>query len=397
MLRGFYHKTSFHRGLRLMGQNTVFSQLIKLIPRTEFESWAHQYQGNKGVRSLDCWTWFGALLFGQMSGHDSIRAIERVFAHNDPKMQQLGFGPVRKSTLADANRSRPLEILEQAYYYTLQRAKAACPYRTGFRFNGEIFALDASTLELCLGLCPWARFDAKKASVRLHTAIDLAGELPDYAVIREGTAHEMRVARECMKFRRGATLIFDKGYSNYGWLSELNQKEVFFVTRARANCQFKVVESRPTDRTRGHSCDQTIYLKHQYRGKLRRIGYRDPDTGKKFVFLTNRFDLAVQTVCDLYKARWRVELFFKTLKQNLKIRKFLGNSFHAVKAQVWVALIAYLMIQILRFETRSSISMPAAMAVIGTLLLLKEPLSRLIGDLPRITRYPPASQLVLPI
>lgn len=205
------------------------------------------------LRSLDCWTWFGSLLFGQLTGHDSIRAIERIFATSDSKMRKLGLGPVRRSTLADANR------------------------------------------------------------------------------------------------------------------------------------------------TRGHICDQVIYLKSQtgsgYEGKLRRITYRDPVTGKRLTFLTNRFDLATQTICDLYKARWKVELFFKTMKQYLRVKKFLGTSSNAVKAQILVALIAYLLVQILRFSFKTSISIANAMAVVGTLLLLNEPLSRLLGDLPRVTRHPPDPQM----
>ncbi len=166
---------------------------------------------------------------------------------------------------------------------------------------------------------------------------------------------------------------------------------MFFVTRAKSNCKFKVVESQAVDRTRGHICDQIIYLKSQrgqrYQGQLRRITYKDPDTGKRLTFLTNRFDLATQTICDLYKARWKVELFFKTLKQNLRIKKFLGTTVNAVKAQILVALIAFILVQVLRFTMKSSISIPDAMAVIGTLLLLKEPIKRILGDLPRVTRH----------
>ena len=382
-----------------MGFSTVFSQIVKVIPRTEFESWVHQYDGDRGIRSLDCWSWFGALLFGQLSGHDSIRAIERVFACSDSRFQKLGFGPVRRSTLADANHTRPLAILEQAFHYVLSRAKSMCPHKHGFRFNGDVVALDASTLQLCLSLSPWANFDSRSASVKLHTAIDLAGELPEFAIITKSTAQEMRVIRHFKNFRRGSTLLFDRGYTDFSWFNELNQNGVFFVTRMRSIYKFKVVRSMPTDRTRGYLCDQLIYFNGPkgsfYQGKLRRISFRDPDTGRKLVFLTNRFDLATSTICMLYKARWKVELFFKTLKQNLKIRKFLGNSFHAVRAQIWIALIAYLLVQIFRFQARSTISMPDAMAVLGTLLLLNEPVTRLLGALPRVIRHRPNDQLLL--
>ena len=382
-----------------MASRTVFSQVIKLIPRTEFESFVAKYDGDSRVRSLDCWTWFGSLLFGQMTGHDSIRAIERVFAHQDGEAKGLGFGPVRRSTLADANRTRPLAVLEDLYGYCLSRAQAVAPTKTGFRFHGQVFALDSTTIELCLSLSPWAVFRRAKGAVKLHTAIDIAGNLPQFAVITDGKHHDLRTARENIAFEPGATVVFDKAYIDYTWLNDLNQGGVWFVTRMKSNCHFQVLECHPHDRTRGLRADQTIRLPGvkgaDYQGKLRRVSYRDPDTGKWLVFLTNRFDLSPKTICDLYKARWKVELFFKSMKQHLRIKKFLGTSAQSVKAQILVALIAYLLVHILKYSMKSDISMPDAMAVIGTLLLLKEPLSRLFGKLPKVTRHPLSAQMVL--
>jgi hypothetical protein len=378
---------------------TVFSQLIKLIPRTQFQEFVVRHDGDARVRTLDCWSWFGALLFGQMTGHDSIRAIERVFAHQDGEAKRLGFGPVRRSTLADANRTRPIEILEELYAYCLARAQSAAPRKTGFRFHGQVFALDSTTIELCLSRSPWAVFRRAKGAVKLHTAIDIAGNLPQFAVITDGKHHDIRAARENIHFDPGATVVFDKGYIDYAWLNDLNQGGVWFVTRMKTNCQFTVLKCHDHDRTRGLRADQTIHLKSlkgsEYQGKLRRVSFRDPDTGKWLVFLTNRFDLAAKTICDLYKARWKVELFFKAMKQHLRIKKFLGTSAQSVKAQILVALIAYLLVHILKYSMKSDISLPDAMAAIGTLLLLKEPLSRLLGSLPRVTRHCCGSQLVL--
>jgi hypothetical protein len=377
---------------------TVFSQVIKLIPRTEFESMVARHDGDARVRSLDCWTWFGSLLFGQMTGHDSIRAIERVFAHQDGEAQRLGFGPVRRSTLADANRTRPIEVLEELYAYCLARAQAVAPKKAGFRFHGQVFALDSTTIELCLSLSPWAVFRRAKGAVKLHTAIDIAGNLPQFAVITDGKHHDLRTARENISFEPGATVVFDKAYIDYGWLNDLNQGGVWFVTRMKTNCQYTILECDDHDRTRGLRADQTIRLKSikgaHYQGKLRRVSYRDPDTGRWLVFLTNRFDLAAKTICDLYKARWKVELFFKSMKQHLRIKKFLGTSAQSVKAQIMVALIAYLLVHMLKYSMKSDISMPDAMAAIGTLLLLKEPLSRLLGRLPRVTRHCGGGQMV---
>ena len=384
-----------------MATSTVFHQIVKLIPRTEFEAIVARHNGNYRVRTLDCWTWYNALLFGQLSGHDSVRAIERLFAHQDLKMQKLGLGPVRRSTLADANEVRPVLILEELFQYTLQLAYKVAPKKDSrFKFVGNIFALDSSTIELCLKLCPWARFHHEKTgkgAVKLHTAIDVANDLPQFVIITDGRQHDIKVARESIAFKPDDTVVFDKGYVDYAWMNHLNQGGVTFVTRAKKNCHFKVIESRSVNRTQGLRADQTIYLNSQrggeYEGTMRRISYREPDTGKWLVFLTNNFDLSAKTICNLYKARWDVELFFKTIKQNLKIKKFLGTSVNAVKSQILVALIAYLLVQILRYSLKSNISITDAMAVIGTLLLLKEPISRLLGALPRTCRYPPTPQL----
>jgi putative transposase len=348
---------------------------------------------------MDCWTWFGALLFGQLTGHDSIRAIERVFASSDSKMYRLGFGPVRRSTLADANQCRPLELLQDIFKYLLTRIQNFAPRSHGFPFQGQILALDSTTIELSLKLCPWAEFYSQRAAAKLHTAIDIASDIPQFAVVDIARTQDLPTVRSQGRFSRGATLLFDRGYLSYSWMEDLSRQGIYFVTRARDCYRFKVRQSRPTNRTQGYICDQLISPKGEkganFKGLLRRIVFKDPDTGKRLVFLSNRFDLDTKTICDLYKARWKVELFFKTLKQNLKIKKFLGISAHAVKAQIWVALIAYLLVQLIRFQIKSSISIPDAMAVLGTLVLLKEPLIRILGKLPLVTRHPPPFQLVL--
>jgi len=301
-----------------LAQNTVFSQIIKIIPRTQFQSFVSQHEGDKKVRTLNCWTWFGALLFGQLTGHDSIRAIERVFAHSDTKLKKLGFGSVKKSTLSDANKIRPLEILEDLFSYLLKRAQQVAPKKNGFRFNGKILALDSSSIELSLKLCPWAKVHKDKASSKLHTAIDVANYLPEIVVLGNGRLQDIPVAKAHFHFEKGTVVLMDRGYLSYQWMNQLNKNGVFFVTRSTSSFKFKVAKSQKVNRTRGHICDQIVYPKHptgkakikRYYGKLRKISYRDSDTGKKFIFLTNRFDLATQTICDLYKARWKVELFF---------------------------------------------------------------------------------------
>lgn len=394
-----------------MAKTTIFSQVIKHIPRNKFEGLVQEHEGDKGIRSLNCWTWFGALLFSQLSGHDSIRAIERIFAHEDGEMKKLGFGPVRRSTLSDANHKRPVELLEKLFKYLLEQAKGL-PRKSRFSFGGQVLALDSTFIRLCLSLCPWASYRrsvkgsnrgefVQSAGIKMHTAIDLAGELPDFVVLKSGPESEnsdIKVAKQYFKPTSGSMVIFDRGYWDLAWFSELTESGVFFVTRIARRVQFGVGKSHPINRTQGILCDQEIYLKTRYakkkykNGLLRRIKYREPDTGKVLIFITNRFDLDAKIICDLYKARWKIELFFKCLKQNLKIKKFLGFSPEAVKAQVWVALISYLLIQTMKLTLRSSISMPDAMAVIGTLLLLRQSLNVILGKLPNVKRHPPPLQ-----
>lgn len=332
-----------------MGYSSVFSQVVNLVPRSEFEAIVSKYNGDRGVRTLDCWTWFGALLFGQMSGHDSIRAIERVFAHKDPQMQRMGFGPVRRSTLADANMVRPVAVLEDLFQYCLRRAYDHAPKKHRLKFAGDVFAMDSTTIELCLYLCPWAKFHHEKTgkgAAKLHTAIDIANDLPQFAVVTDGRTHDIRVARDQIlkQFKKGDTVVIDRGYVNYGFMNTMNQAGIYFVVRAKSNCRYKVVDWEETNRTRGIMADQEIYLNSlkggDYEGTLRRVSFREPDTGRWLVFLTNRMDLSAKAICAIYKSRWDVELFFKTLKQNLRIKKFLGNTVNAVKSQILVALIA---------------------------------------------------------
>jgi putative transposase len=385
-----------------MGKRTVFEQIVKLIPRREFSEIVARFEGDKRVRELSCWTWVGALLFGQLTGHDSIRAMERVFCHGRHRFSKLGFGAIRRSTLAEANQIRPLEILRETLALVIHRSRELCPSRHRFPFKGPLLALDASIIRLCLALSPWAQYHHGKGGCKLHTAIDLAGNLPEFVYVTKGRAHDVPVARAHFSFETETTLIFDRGYWNVSWLNDLNQHGVYFVTRERKNNRFKVVESRQTNRTQGYICDQTVYHtidrkkyrdRPKYQGTLRRITYRDPESNHRYTFLTNRFDLDVTTICELYKARWEVELFFKTLKQNLRIKKFLGTTLHAVTAQILIAMIAYVLVHILRNLNKARLSMPDAMAVISTLLLLQEPVQRLFGALPRTSRHPPTSQL----
>ena len=312
-----------------MSASSIFAQVIKLIPRSVFDKSVAEHEGDKGVRTLDCWTWFGALLFAQLSGHASIRALERVFNHR--RVREMGFAEIHRSTLADANRVRPVAILENMYQELLGQAQRLCPTKTGFRFKGRIFAMDSTTIELCLSLSPWATFHHDKGACKLHTAIDIGASLPHFAVITNGRTHDIRPARNKKRFQKGDTALVDRAYVDFAWLNSLNNDGVFFVTRMKSNCKYQILECRPHDRTIGLRADQTIRLT-TWKGKLyeeplRRVSYRDPETGKWLVFLTNRFDLSAKTICDLYKARWRVGVSSEGhINLSVKVRPRLKDS-----------------------------------------------------------------------
>lgn len=373
---------------------TVFSQVLQYLPKLQFQKFVRKYRGDHRVRRLNCWTWFGALLFGQLTGHNAIRAIARSFQTFREGFKTLGFQRVCRSTLAEANERRPLPILEAMFYFLLQMAQLQAP-KAGFRFKGPIWAMDSTTISLCLELCPWARFHHGKGAFKLHTAIDLAGDLPQFALITPGRVHDIKAIR-ALEFPAGTTLIVDRGYVDYRWMWSLTESGVWFVTRMKDNCRHKVRECRRVNRTQGLRCDQTVVLSSlrgkDYLGKLRKVSYQDPDTKEHYTFLTNRFDLSAKTIAMLYKARWQVELFFKTLKQQLRVKKFLGTSVQSVQAQIWVALIAYLLVSLIRWKERLNWSIPETMAVLGVFLFCRKPLQNLLHDSPSQRLAPPGPE-----
>jgi len=357
--------------------HSVFSQILQWVPKREFQDCVEQHNGDKGVRKLPCWAQFVALLFGQCTGHNSLRAIEAGLGSVKKKLYHLGIAyEICRSTLSDANDKRSAKIYEEVFYRLLPRVERMAP-RNRLRLKGKFLALDSTTIELCLALSEWAQFHHGKGAIKLHVALDLAGNLPTVIVVTEGRRHDVTAVRR-MSFAAGTLLIMDRAYVDYGWLWKLTQDGVWFVTRMKKNCRHKVRECRKTNRTQGVMADQTIRLSgikgRVYEGKLRKVSYRDQKTGQRYTFLTNRFDLAAKTICDIYKARWQVELFFKTMKQYLQVKKFLGTSVNAVTTQMWIALIAYLLLTMIRFQCKLSWSMPSIMAGLTMVLFANKEL-----------------------
>lgn len=361
----------------------ILSQLLQWIPATEFQQGVDRFEGDKRVRRLTCWAQLVGMLFGQLTGHNSLRAIEAGFKSVKSKLYHMRIAyEIKRSTLSDANDHRDARIFEQAFYQLLPKVQRLAPGNK-LRLKGQVLALDSTTIELCLELSPWAKFHHSKGAMKLHMAVDIAGDLPTVMVLSEGKKHDVKVARR-ISFAPGTLLIMDRGYVDFSWMWDLTQQGIFFVTRMKKGCIHKARQCRQTNRTQGLLADQTIRLKHKdYPGNLRKVSFRDPETGHKYIFLTNRFDLAAKTICALYKARWQVELFFKTMKQQLQVKKFVGTSVNAVKIQVWVALMAYLLLMLVKFQSKLGWGIPPLMAALTVVLFLNRELTSIWRDAPK--------------
>ena len=368
---------------------SIFSQLLQWIPRLEFQKAVTAHQGDYRVRKLSTWSQFVALLFGQLTGHHSLRPIEAGMRCARKSFYHLGVAAeIHRSTLADANDQRDPNIYRDVFYQLLPKVQRAAP-KHRFRFHGILEAFDSTTISLCLELSPWARFHHGRGGVKLHTALDLAGNLPTVAVLTDARTHDVTVAR-AQAFAPGTLLILDKAYIDFKWFWKLTQEGVGVVTRLKDNASYRVVGRRivsARNRTQGVCSDQIIRMTSirgmRYEGKLRRISFRDPSTGHYLVFLTSRMDLSAKTICDLYKARWQIELFFKTLKQNLQVKKFLGTSVKAVATQIWIALIAYLLVTLVKFQSKLGWGIPAIMAALTVAMFSCRSLNSLWNDVPK--------------
>ena len=335
---------------------TLFAQIMEFIPWTSFARIVARYGGDFGVRSLSCPEQFRAMAFAQLTNRESLRDIETCLLANQAKLYSMGFrSQVRRSTLADANEGRDWHIWADLAALLIKRArKLYCNDSFGIELTNTVYALDATTIDLCLSLFPWAPFRKTKAAVRLHTLLDLRGNIPAFIHISDGKTHEVNVL-DMLAFEAGAFYIMDRGYLDFARLYALHQAGAFFVTRAKRGMDAHRLYSMPTDRSTGIICDQRIrlngfYIAQDYPEQLRRIRFKDPESGKTLVFLTNNTALPALTIAALYKSRWQVELFFKWIKQHLRIKRFIGNSENAVKTQIWCAVATYVLIAIVKKE-----------------------------------------------
>jgi transposase len=358
----------------------IFSQLMEFLPTYEYNKCVQRYRGNHRVRTFSCYDQFLCMAFGQLTYRESLRDIVTCLDVLKPKLFHIGIrGKVSRSTLADANENRDWRIYADFAQVLIAQARALyADDDFGVELDNTVYALDAGTIDLCLSLFPWARFRKTKGAVKLHTLLNLRGNIPEFIHISDGKLHDVNVL-DIMIPEAGSIYVMDRGYVDFKRLYALHRAMAFFVTRAKRNFQCKRRYSRPIDKKTGLRCDQTlvltgVYSKKDYPETLRRIVYRDAETGKRFVFLTNNFALPALTVAQLYKARWQVELFFKWIKQHLRIKAFYGTSENAVKAQIWIAVCVYVLVAIVKKRLGLDHSLYTILQILSVGLFEKTPI-----------------------
>ena len=381
---------------------TLFAQVMEYVPWKTFGRIIERHRGDAGVRTLDCADLFRLMAFSQLTWRESLRDIESCLAANQGKLFHMGFsGAPARSTLADALNQRDWHIYHELAMRLILRARDLYAKDTPIpELDATIYALDSTTIDLCLSLFDWAPFRRTKAAVKMHTLLDLRGAIPAFIHISDGKMGDVKVL-DILPIEAGAFYVMDRGYLDFDRLYKIHQAGAFFVTRAKRGMDARRVYSTKTDRTTGVICDQAIrlngfYVSRDYPEHLRRIRFKDPDTGKTLVFLTNNTTLPPLTIAALYKSRWQVELFFKWIKQHLRIKRFLGTSENAVKTQIWCAVSTYVLIAIIKKELQLNASLYTMLQILSVSIFEKNLIScALQPDTPRTTAQPPDNQMIL--
>ena len=382
----------------------VFSQVMDCMSIYEFHKCVERYHGNYKVQSFSCLDQFLSMAFAQLTWRESLRDIEVCLRSMRSKLYHIGIrGNIARSTIATANENRDWRIYADHAQVLINIARKL--YRNedfGFELKDTVYALDSTTIDLCLSLFPWARFRKHKGAVKMHTLLDLRGSIPSMIWITDGKVHDVNILDELIP-EPGSFYIMDRAYIDFFRLYSLHQCSAFFVTTAKKNFQFKRIYSRKVDKSTGLRCDQTIRLTgtksfQYYPEKLRRISYVDKDTLNRYVFLTNNFVLSALVIAILYKCRWNIELFFKWIKQHLRIKKFYGNSSNAVKTQIWIAISTYVLVAILKKQLKLDASLYTILQILSVNLFHKEPLAQVLTDSGYITESSDFdNQLMLPL
>jgi hypothetical protein len=367
---------------------TVFAQLMDVVPRRAFERCVRRYGGNHRVRAFSCYDQFLCLAFAQLTYRDSLRDIETCLRALQPKLYHAGLrGRVSRSTLADANETRDWRIYADFAQVLIGRARQLyCAEPFAVELAQTAYAFDATTIDLCLALFPWAAFRRHKAAVKLHTLLDLRAQIPTFVAITHGKAADVTLL-DALVVEPGAFYVIDRGYTDFGRLHRLTQHLAFFVIRGKRGLDSVRRVSRPVDKSTGLRSDQTILLcgpktATLYPDTLRRISYVDPETGKRFVFLTNNFTLPPLQIAQLYKCRWQIELFFKWIKQHLRIKAFYGTSVNTVKTQVWTAISVYVLVAILKKDLQLDRSLYEILQILSVTLFERVPIHQALSLIP---------------
>jgi hypothetical protein len=379
----------------------IFAQLTDLIHPEQFHRCVRRYHGDYKVKTFSCWNQFLCMAFGQLTFRESLRDVETCLRSRHDQLYHLGIrGEISRSVLADANRQRDWRIYHDLARLLIRRARALYANEPiGAELNETVYALDSTTIDLCLNLFPWARFRRTKAAIKLHTLLDLRGSIPTFISISQGKQADVRVLDQLV-LEPGAFYVMDRGYVDFQRLYCFVLAAAFFVTRSKTNLQFNRLESRPVDSSTGVRSDQIIWLRNpstiqHYPDKLRRIHYVDAETGKSLVFLTNHFTLPALTIALLYKGRWKVELFFKWIKQHLRIKHFYGTSDNAVKTQIWISICVYVLVAIVKKQLASQKSLYSILQILSVNAFEQEPLHQILRDSdPQVLEGCPCNQLV---
>lgn len=381
---------------------TLFAQVMEFVPWKTFGRIVERHKGDAGVRTLSCADLFRVMAFAQLTWRESLRDIEACLAANQTKLFHMGMkaAPAR-STLADALERRDWRIYHALAQRLIARAKALYAQDPSvLELDASVYALDSTTIDLCLSLFDWAPFRSTKAAIKLHTLLDLRGSIPTFLHISDGKLHDVNVL-DILPIEAGAFYVMDRGYLDFTRLYAMHQAGAFFVTRAKQGMDARRVYSSPTQRSSGVICDQRVMLNGFYSAKaypehLRRVRFKDPESGKTLVFLTNNTILPALTVAALYKSRWQVELFFKWIKQHLRIKRFLGTSENAVKTQIWCAVATYVLISIVKKELQLNASLYTCLQILSVSIFEKAELScALQPDMSQREVDAPANQLIL--
>ncbi|MBI5540762.1 MAG: IS4 family transposase [Bacteroidia bacterium] len=362
----------------------VFAQIVEFLPQRLFDTCVEKYNGNKWTKHFSCWNQLLCMMFGQLSGRDSLRDLLVSIGAHKQKYYHLGFGKnVSRSNLANANEQRDYRIYEDFAYILISQARKLCISDIDLKdIDGPVYAFDSTLVDLCLNVFWWAEFRKHKAAVKIHTLFDIRTSIPAFIYVTEGSYHDVN-ALDLLQFEPQGFYIMDRGYMDFERLYHIHRSLAFFVTRAKENLKFKRISAHIPDKTKGVMCDQIIRLKGYYSNKkypepLRRIKYYDKDAGRRFVFLTNNIDLKATDIALLYKYRWLIELFFKWIKQHLKIKSFWGTSPNAVKTQIFIAIITYSLVSIIKQKMKTEYSIYETLQILGVSLLDKTPIQELL-------------------